>query len=92
MHKDGYNVLYGDWSAKWYGDPQQRLIWWDNIYVMARWPNWPSAQGGGNHNIISDYDNSPTHTPDDIYHCGGAVLRWHLFDVSAGVDVGVDGL
>ena len=26
-HRDGYNVLYGDWSAKWYGDPQQRFIW-----------------------------------------------------------------
>jgi hypothetical protein len=26
-HQEGYNVLYGDWSAKWYGDPQQRLIW-----------------------------------------------------------------
>jgi len=27
-HRDGYNVLYGDWSAKWYGDPNQRFIWW----------------------------------------------------------------
>ena len=26
-HRDGYNVLYGDWSAKWYGDPQQQEIW-----------------------------------------------------------------
>jgi len=31
-HKDGYNVLYGDWSAKWYGDPQQRLMWWPGDY------------------------------------------------------------
>ncbi len=28
-HKDGYNVLYGDSSAKWQGDPQQRIIWWN---------------------------------------------------------------
>ena len=27
-HKDGYNVLYGDGHAEWYGDPQQRIIWW----------------------------------------------------------------
>jgi len=27
-HRDGYNVLYGDWSAKWYGDPQHRFLWW----------------------------------------------------------------
>jgi hypothetical protein len=26
-HRDGYNVLYGDWSARWFGDPQQKLIW-----------------------------------------------------------------
>ena len=27
-HKDGYNVLYGDGHAAWYGDPQKRIIWW----------------------------------------------------------------
>jgi len=26
-HRDGYNVLYGDWSAKWYGDPQKEIMW-----------------------------------------------------------------
>ena len=29
IHKDGYNVLYGDYSVKWYGDPEQRIIYWD---------------------------------------------------------------
>jgi len=28
-HRDGYNILYGDFSAKWYGDSQQKLMWWD---------------------------------------------------------------
>jgi prepilin-type N-terminal cleavage/methylation domain-containing protein len=27
-HRDGYNVLYGDWSAHWWGDPLQKFIWW----------------------------------------------------------------
>ena len=27
-HREGYNVLYGDWSAKWHGDPQQQILWW----------------------------------------------------------------
>ena len=27
-HKEGYNVLYGDWHAKWLGDPKQQFIWW----------------------------------------------------------------
>ena len=26
-HKDGYNVLYGDSSAAWFGDPQRNIIW-----------------------------------------------------------------
>ena len=26
-HKEGYNVLYGDGSVRWYGDPQQSHIW-----------------------------------------------------------------
>jgi prepilin-type processing-associated H-X9-DG protein len=26
-HKEGYNVLYGDGSVRWLGDPQQKHIW-----------------------------------------------------------------
>jgi hypothetical protein len=31
MHKDGYNVLYGDCSVRWYGDPSMRYTFWDSI-------------------------------------------------------------
>ena len=34
-HRDGYNVLYGDSSATWYGDPQQQIIWWDITKVVS---------------------------------------------------------
>ena len=27
-HADGYNVLYGDSHVAWYGDPQEKIIWW----------------------------------------------------------------
>jgi len=27
-HRNGYNVLYGDWSATWYGDPQEQIVFW----------------------------------------------------------------
>ena len=30
-HQDGYNVLHGDGSARWHGDPQRRLMWWPQI-------------------------------------------------------------
>jgi len=26
-HRDGYDVLYGDGSVKWFGDPQLRIMW-----------------------------------------------------------------
>ena len=26
-HRTGYNVLYGDWSAKWYGDGKEEILW-----------------------------------------------------------------
>jgi len=26
-HRSGYNVLYGDWSAKWYGDDNEDIMW-----------------------------------------------------------------
>ena len=39
-HKEGYNVLYGDWHAKWYGDPQQKFMWVEaptSIGSLAYW-------------------------------------------------------
>ena len=26
-HRDGYNVLYGDFSTKWFGDPNREVMW-----------------------------------------------------------------
>ena len=28
IHKDGYNVLYGDYAVGWYADVEQRIIYW----------------------------------------------------------------
>jgi hypothetical protein len=92
-HRDGYNVLYGDWSAKWYGDPQQRFIWWPNTNFTPWAPYWNRT--GGNRSVICDYDNYPSNpNVSGALYCpcflGGAILRWHLFDEAAGIDVGVD--
>ena len=77
-HKEGYNVLYGDGHAAWYGDPQKRIIWWPDpnggYYDMASsrlwyWPfhygttRWQRDQMGGAHEI------------------------WHFLDMAGGVDV-----
>jgi hypothetical protein len=99
-HRDGYNVLYGDWSAKWYGDPQQRFIWWnDDAAIAAFAPYGPEGYNGGNHNCIDCYDNSPSTFPNppnyspftNTYNQGDSTLRWHIFDANEGIDVGVDG-
>ena len=93
-HKDGYNCLYGDFSAKWYGDPQQRFIWWSNTNFVPWGNGYEWCKCGGNHNVLSDYDNAPTVSgmgaPYFSYFLGGATMRWHLFDEAAGIDQGVD--
>ena len=52
MHREGYNVLYGDWSARWYGDPQQQIIWHAQAYGTSSPPSTNNttadyAQQGG---------------------------------------------
>ena len=60
-HRDGYNVLYGDWSAKWYGDPQGKIMWWRPIGMDAVHYNTESGAWyedsyyGMTHNILADY-------------------------------------
>jgi len=72
LHRDGYNALYGDYHTAWYGDPQQRLCYWEvqNWY----WYNGPAYMG-----LRGAY------VTWDRY---GNVAMWHQFDESAGMDVG----
>ena len=72
-HRDGYNALYGDGHAAWYGDPQQRLIWWDQptTYFQMGLAFTGARPGCGN---------------NDEYTLHQAV--WHLFDEANGTDVG----
>ena len=86
-HRDGYNVLYGDWSAKWYGDPQQRIMWYvvngatktnEQWYMsplqsngITRWWEYSDGTGGG-------------------VNCKGSQDIWHVFDTAAGIDVDAD--
>ncbi len=92
-HRDGYNVLYGDWSAKWYGDPQQRIMWWSMKYpydpVGSIAPAYDMFSIAANQ--LSDMDlvqadvsgwwNGPN------YMSNGSIVVWHQLDAAAGVDV-----
>jgi hypothetical protein len=84
-HRDGYNVLYGDSHCGWYGDPQQRIIYWPLLDVAN------GRYFGGSSSVLSDYTNGDLQ--DAGYNCdssvGGSVLVWHLLDTAAGVDASV---
>jgi len=82
-HRDGYNVLYGDWHTKWYGDPQQSFIWWAQIGTGVS-----SKAYGLDNNIIGGYDWIGNSSWSQWNH--GSLYAWHLLDVDTGVDVGVD--
>jgi len=86
-HRDGYNVLYGDWSARWYGDPQSQIIWWKPFGYNPGVYYWE----GGFNALLVNYvhtfryvsDNSLS-TTDPARQRGDYV--WHTFDVANGLD------
>jgi len=85
-HKDGYNVLYGDFHVKWYGDPQKRIIYWDVDSYTAPGDDaaakglWATHPYDANLTWIRDDPDSPRQY--------GLPLVWHIIDESAGIDVG----
>ena len=87
---EGYNVLYGDWSARWYGDMQKHILWWpfQQIGTTTIWDDSYEGQ-----EIQSDTYNPPG-SPITTAWCsdmagGFANLAiWHKFDLASGIDVG----
>ena len=75
-HREGYNVLYNGGHAKWFGDPQQRLMWWDQAYYSNR-----ANEFGAN------YPLDPAAPSYAAGHDSRFADVWHTFDVEAGIDV-----
>jgi prepilin-type N-terminal cleavage/methylation domain-containing protein/prepilin-type processing-associated H-X9-DG protein len=92
-HRDGYNVLYGDGHAKWLGDPQQRLIWFDQGAQPANGTQEPRNCLSTNfwYGAFGPYaiksDGTTAMTADDVLWTESSASVWHDFDVDAGVDV-----
>jgi len=97
VHRDGYNVLYGDGSVAWNGDPQERAIW------VAKWAPPTDRPNSKRRNLHTDtFRNVILDAPlmgmsassVDATNCGGDGLGsawwWHTFDQHRGIDVGVD--
>jgi len=80
-HRDGYNVLYGNYAVRWYGDPEQRFIYW---------PDCADASTGFS-GIFSSKDYSIQYRNwlgQIVYK--KTPLMWHLLDRAGDMDTGVD--
>ena len=92
VHKDGYNVLYGDYHGSWYGDAEQRIVYW----------NPPTFTTGNGNTITGEIDPGSYElgglrtTWDYIGKWEGtqglllSPLVWHLLDRAGGMDTSVD--
>ena len=87
-HRDGYNVLYGDWSAKWFGDPQGQIMWWQcplgsAIEARLGWAEDETIARTSAFNGITRWTKLDG-TGGQNLKCGGDL--WHMFDVGNGID------
>jgi len=58
-HKDGYNVLYGDWHGEWYGEPNKAIMWY--------WPVFRSS-GSGPPDPCHDWFNRSNLGAHEVWH------------------------
>jgi prepilin-type N-terminal cleavage/methylation domain-containing protein/prepilin-type processing-associated H-X9-DG protein len=87
-HQDGYNVLYGDGHAAWYGDPQQKIIYHtqgDNTYAQADWGG--INQLATNAIVVRAFSHASGGKIDSPYVKNTSLAIWHYFDVAGEIDV-----
>lgn len=89
-HREGYNVLYADWHAKWYGDPREQLAWWPDSTVYE--DAYVSIRGSSTSNNCEwDWDVEGATTSNQPgasdYDLKRGPWVWHIFDMAAGIDV-----
>ena len=88
-HVNGYNVLYGDGRVKWYGDPQQKIVW----HTQGYGNNGYGGRGYPFELGFNWYFNSPFRhyvDPGHSYFDHNSLAVWHYFDVAGDVDVLID--
>jgi len=83
-HKDGYNVLFGDWHSAWYGDPQKTIEWW--VWGAGR----PYGTAPYGYSCQSRLDLQWIGMLFWTEGYGNAHDVWHLFDLQNAVDMGTD--
>ena len=87
-HLEGYNCLYGDGHAAWYGDPQMRIAWWPLPGAGGLNDSARVIQRAMQHSSLLRYapETDPTSWLADDDNNGSKVTIWHTFDEAAGLD------
>ena len=87
-HREGYNVLYGDGSAKWHGDPTQRILW--GYTHTPQTSDYRAMVENLSVNCVTHFYNLNAN-PNTLRDCrlpdGTSGDVWHAFDAASGVDV-----
>lgn len=93
-HKVGHNVLYGDGHTAWYGDPQQKIMYfatgprsngveWDGTGSTYNWSRIATAAG-----LCVDMFWSDQELRGSGKYVSGRHVIYHGFDQLAGIDQG----
>ncbi|HRU05207.1 MAG TPA: hypothetical protein P5137_05465 [Candidatus Brocadiia bacterium] len=85
-HRDGYNVLYGDGSTRWIGDPQQKYIWTDQRASL--WGAYMAIGGMASNVQVSAFAGTPPGFSTPYTFASNGIRWWLLFDQAAGIGVG----
>ena len=81
-HKDGYNVIYGDYHSAWYGDPMHRISSWPiRSDVAGYWPNLMTTKPD---HCMSGESLGLWVTGTTGTNITGAHIVWHMMDEGAG--------
>jgi len=87
-HKDGYNVLYGDWHASWYGDPQRRVMW-ASLDLGSKYDPFggthPATLQRGSFGYSLYTQSAADEIPGNRDH-----MIWNQYDQTQGIDVGTE--
>ena len=78
-HKEGYNVLYGDYHSKWFGDPMREIMFWATPSDAGSFPEYEEY-------VNLNSNGSPPSSASGRHNQGMTI--WHRLDEHAEVDVG----
>ena len=86
-HREGYNVVYGDFHVSWYGDPQQQIIWWQTAGTTSEWRTQFNTI---RQSYVVDLYRPSADPSNTSYLSSSGITHWHMLDVAGGMDVGID--